>query len=76
MITDDQLRNWFSYHPPTESIDPAAVSASYDRIRAAGLAFARVLVEETPPCADQSAAIRHAREAVFNANAAIACRGM
>lgn len=69
-ITDDALVNWFTYHAPQPG-----QSERYERIRAAGLDFARVIVEMTPPSADQTAAIRKIREAVFTANAAIACDG-
>jgi hypothetical protein len=34
-----------------------------------------MIVALTPPSADQTAAIRKVREAVFTANAAIACGG-
>lgn len=70
MITDQTLINWFTYHAP----DPDAVE-QYARIRAAGLAMARVVVASTPPSADQTAALRKIREAVMTANAAIACGG-
>jgi hypothetical protein len=67
-ITDEQLVNLFTYHAPKpEQFD------KYDVIRKSALQFARVLVENTPPSADQSAAIRLLRECVMTANAAIAC---
>lgn len=74
MITpsmQDKLDNWFSHHPPATPADVAR----YERLRAAGKAFAEVIVHETPASADQSAALRHVREAVMTANAAIACGG-
>ncbi len=83
-MTDPQLQekinNWFRYHPPTETAErdgmtPADVGARYERLRDAGKVFAEVIARETPGCADQTAAIRHVREAVFTANAAIACGG-
>lgn len=40
-------------------------------VREAGLAFAQVIMRNTPDCADRSAAIRKIREAVFTANSAI-----
>ena len=61
--------NLFTYHPPQDGDQERYVA-----IREAGLAFARTLVEQTPPSADQTAALRKVREAVFTANAAIACR--
>lgn len=62
------LDNWFSYHPASPE-----QGRRYERIRAAAKVFAEVVVQETPPSADQTAALRKIREAVFTANAAIAC---
>jgi hypothetical protein len=67
-ITDADLVNWFTYHPPREG-----QASRYEALRAQGLVFARLIYELTPPGADQVAAIRKVREAVFTANAAIAC---
>lgn len=47
----------------------------YEAIREAGKVFAATIVKYTPPSADQTTAIRKIREAVFTANAAIACGG-
>ena len=69
-MTDEQLVNWFTHHPPTQP-----QIGQYERLRAAGLEFARAIVKETPACADQTAAVRKVREAVMTANAAIACEG-
>jgi hypothetical protein len=69
--TRAKLENWFSHHPPQ---DPDTVRR-YEEIRAAGLAFAEVIAENTPQSADQTVAIRHVRDAVMNANASIACGG-
>lgn len=66
----EKLDNWFGYHAPTPEQIPL-----YERIRKAGLEFARVIAECAPPSADQTAAIRKVREAVMTANAAIACGG-
>ena len=63
-----ELRNLFRYHPPLPG-----QAQKYERLRAAALAFAEVVVAETPPSADQSAALRKIRESVMTANAAIAC---
>lgn len=60
----------FKHHPPT----PTQI-ARYQALRDAAKAFADVILDETPPCADQSAALRHVREAVMTANAAIALGG-
>lgn len=66
----DQINNWFSYHNPTPDQLP-----KYQRIRESAKAFAAVVISSTPKCADQSAAIRKIREAVWVANASIACEG-
>lgn len=68
---DDKIHQIFTYHPP-QGDQPAR----YERIREAAKVFALVLLENTPPCADQSAAIRHVRDAVMTANAAIALQGL
>ncbi len=70
MITQEQLDNWFQYHAATQE-----QAAKYVELRAAGKAMAEAIVRLTPPSADQTAAIRKVREAVFTANAAIACEG-
>lgn len=61
----------FTYHPAT----PEQVE-QYRRIREAGKELVRVIVENSPRSADQSTAIRRVREAVMNANAAIALGGI
>ncbi len=65
------LDNIFTYHPPT-----AEDLARYDAIRDAAKEFARVLLANTPRCADQTAAVRKVREAVMTANAAVALKGV
>lgn len=65
------LENWFSYHPPKDD----ATRKQYEDIRAAGLVFAKAICTNAPACADRTSAIRHIRNAVFEANAAIACDG-
>ena len=65
-----ELSNLFRYHPPLPG-----QTQKYERLREAAHAFAKVVVEETPPSADQSAAIRQIRGAVMTANASIACAG-
>jgi hypothetical protein len=67
-ITPDDLDNWFKYHPPVG--DHAAV---YEHLRAEAKEFAQTILDYTPAGPDQSTAIRKVREAVFTANAAIAC---
>ncbi len=70
MITKENLDNWFTHHPPMEG-----QPEKYVKLRLAGRALAEAIVELTPPSADQTAAVRKVREAVFTANAAIACDG-
>lgn len=69
-FTDAVIDDLFTYHPPT-----ADQPARYEKLRAAARGFAKVMVEVTPEGADQSAAVRHLREAVMTANAAIAFSG-
>lgn len=69
-ITPEQLENWFTYHAPVEGELPR-----YALIRAKGLQLAEAILLNTPPSADQTAAIRKVREAIMTANAAIACKG-
>lgn len=69
-ITQAELQNWFSFHAP--SIEQ---QTQYTKIRKVGLLLAMVIIDNTPPSADQTAAIRKVREAVMTANAAIACGG-
>ena len=64
------IDEWFMYHPPTEE-----QVGKYTRIRNKAKELAELIVEETPPSADQTAAIRKLRECVMTANAAIACEG-
>lgn len=69
-ITPFDLDQMFTYHPP--GVDDIK---RYEMIRAKARELAGVIVEQTPPCADQSAAIRKLRECVMTANAAIALWG-
>lgn len=69
-VTKDNLNDVFTYHPPTDE-DKVAYAA----IRAVARELAAIILAQTPPCADQQAAIRLLREAVMTANAAIATRG-
>ena len=69
-ITNVELENWFTYHAPTEE-----QTQQYGRLRLAAFTFAMAILDNTPPSADQTAAIRKVREAVMTANAAIACGG-
>lgn len=69
MITQAELDNWFTYHPP---VSPEQ-AATYVALREAAKTFAEAVVRYTPPSADQTEAVRKVREAVMTANAAIAC---
>ena len=62
-----ELDNIFSYHPPKDD-----QGERYIKIRDAGKQLAQTILDCTPKCADQTAAIRKVREAVMTANAAIA----
>lgn len=64
------LDHIFKYHAPTADQLP-----KYEALRAAAKAFAQAIVDNTPRGADQSAAIRHVREAVMTANASVALDG-
>lgn len=64
------LDNIFTYHPTTPEQLPR-----YQALREAAKTFARAILDNTPPGADQSTAIRKVREAVMTANAAVALNG-
>ena len=69
-VVRDKWDDIFTYHAPN-----AEQILQYKAIREAGLALVRTIIANTPGCPDQSAAIRHVREAVMTANAAIALGG-
>lgn len=69
-ITQEQVDNWFSYHPPT----PIQVE-QYQDIRNAGKLLTEIMIQNCPDSADLTAAVRLVRQAVATANAAIACGG-
>lgn len=64
------LRNIFSYHPPTGD-----QPEHYEKVRAGALAFAEIIEANVPDGADKAASIRLLREAMMTANAAIALNG-
>lgn len=66
MLVEQDLITMFSYHKPSE-----AQTQAIQNIRAAALRFGQVILRNTPPCADQTVAIRVVREAMMWANAAI-----
>ena len=69
-ISKDQIDDIFSYHAP----EPGQPE-KYEAIRAGAKAFAQVLIANTPQCPDQTVAVRHLRDCVMQANAAIALKG-
>lgn len=69
-IGPQEIENWFEYHSPD-----AAQQAAYVAIRAKAKELAYVIINNTPPSADQTVAIRKLREAIMTANASIACQG-
>lgn len=81
MITQEQIENWFTYHPPR----PGAVDGNgklgpgdqerYQLLRLKAKELALIIIECTPASADQTTAIRKLRECIMTANAAIACDG-
>lgn len=64
------LDHVFTYHAPTAEQIP-----KYEELRAAAKDFAATIRRLTPPCADQTAAMRKVREALATANMAIALDG-
>lgn len=61
------LNHLFTYHAP-KGDQPTR----YDAIRAAAKEFATILMQNTKPSADQTAALRKLRECVMTANVSIA----
>lgn len=66
----EEIENWFQYHAPVGD-----QAQRYERLRAAGKELASVMLELCPASADRTVAIRKIREAVYSANASIACGG-
>jgi hypothetical protein len=69
-VDESNLKDVFTYHAPDE-----AQLLQYSAIRTAAREFALTILENTPTCADQQAALRLCREAVMTANAAVALKG-
>lgn len=65
------LKDVFSHHVPDHGDQLA-----YTSIRDSALSFARVIIRNTPKCADRTAAIRKVREAMMTANAARSLKGL
>lgn len=70
MIRASDIDDWFEHHKLS-----ANQAAACERLRQRGHALAMAIIEESPSSADQSAAIRLVRQAVWTANAGIACGG-
>lgn len=70
MDIEKLLDEVFTYHPPDQQD-----ATKYQRLREAAREFSKVIVENTPACADRMAALRKVREAVMTANAAVALKG-
>lgn len=70
-FNEHDINHLFSHHPPQSDMD----IQRYERIQEAGKQFAKVILANTPGCAEQTIAVRKAHEAVMQANAAIACFG-
>ncbi len=68
MATPEELDNWFTYHPPTEEQENRYVLLR-DKFRE----LAYLILQETPACADQTAALRQLRECSMAVNQSIAC---
>ena len=71
MSNAEILAELFSYHPPTPETLP-----KFQAINQAAKNFAEVILQNCPPGADRSDAIRKVREARMTANAAIALNGL
>ena len=61
----------FRYHAPNPEQQKC-----YADIRVIAKAFASMVLESTPPCNDQTAAIDLIREAAMRANAAVSLKGL
>jgi hypothetical protein len=69
-VTRENITDVFSYHAPD-----ADQLVTYEKLRSSAREFATAIIDLTPSCADQQAAIRLLRECVMTANAAIALKG-
>lgn len=67
-MRQEDINNWFMYHPPT----PEQLVA-YSAIRDAAKIYAETVNKHVPDSADKTAAVRKIRESVMAANLAVAC---
>lgn len=68
MATQEELDNWFNYHPPK----PEQLSA-YRGLRERAREFAKAFNDVAPDCADKTAAMRKLRDTLMAMNLTIAC---
>lgn len=68
--TLDNIDDLFDYHAPTE-----AQIAQMKEVRTAAKAFAKVILQQTPRCADRTSALRHLSDALMQTNRAIVLDG-
>jgi hypothetical protein len=66
--TRNDIQNWFTYHPPKGD-----QATRYEIIREEFRALGLVIVDLTPCCPDQTAALRKLRECSMAVNQIIAC---
>lgn len=66
----ESLREIFIYHTPE-----ADQVEAFSKVTEASIVFAQAIIDNCPPSADRSDAIRKVREARMTANASIALRG-
>jgi hypothetical protein len=71
MPDSEILAELFKYHPPTPETLP-----KFAAINQAAKNFAEIILQNCPPSADRSAAIRSIRDARMTANAAVALNGL
>ena len=69
-VTRENVDEVFSYHAPDDE-----QRATLNVVRLYAKQLANKIIEEVPECADQQAALRHLRQCVATANAAIMLKG-
>lgn len=67
---EDLIEKWFTYHAPTQEQQRQLVN-----VRDKAKEFALVILDNSPGCADQSAAFRLLRQCVMTVNASIVLEG-
>lgn len=68
MYSKSDVKNWFEFHPATETTGPL-----HDSVRAEFRKLALDLYDTLPEGPDRSVALRKLQEAMWAANACIAC---